>query len=74
MTESTHPGTRAGGGAAEKADRADAADTATLDRAVDIALTHFAREGYAATKLDTIAREAGMSKRMLHYHLSLIHI
>ncbi|SIS51614.1 transcriptional regulator, TetR family [Corynebacterium appendicis CIP 107643] len=68
MTESTHPGTRSGGGAAENTDKADAADTAALDRAVDIALTHFAREGYTSTKLDTIAREAGMSKRMLHYH------
>ena len=68
MTESTHPGTRSGGGAAENTDKADAADTAALDRAVDIALTHFAREGYTSTKLDTVAREAGMSKRMLHYH------
>lgn len=64
MTESPHPGSQPG----DAADKADKADKATLDRAVDIALTHFARQGYAATKLDTIAREAGMSKRMLHYH------
>ncbi|MCT1452700.1 MULTISPECIES: TetR/AcrR family transcriptional regulator [unclassified Corynebacterium] len=62
MTESPQPGPLSGG------EPADKADSATLDRAVDIALTHFAREGYAATKLETIAREAGMSKRMLHYH------
>ena len=48
---------------------APSADQATLNRAVDIAITHFARDGYAAAKLDAIAREAGMSKRMLHYHL-----
>lgn len=64
MTESPHPGSQPG----DAADKADKADKATLDRAVDIALTHFARQGYAATKLDIIAREAGMSKRMLHYH------
>lgn len=50
------------------ADTADSADKAVLDRAVDIALRHFARDGFAAAKLDVIAREAGMSKRMLHYH------
>lgn len=48
---------------------AASADQATLNRAVDIAMTHFARDGYAAAKLEAIAREAGMSKRMLHYHL-----
>ena len=62
MTESPQPGTQSGG------EPADKADTAALERAVDIALIHFAQEGYAATKLDMIAREAGMSKRMLHYH------
>lgn len=62
MTESPQPGTQSGD------EPADKADTAALERAVDIALIHFAQEGYAATKLDMIAREAGMSKRMLHYH------
>lgn len=74
MTESPRPGSQPGGEAAEKADNALNADiargdeNAVLERAVDIALNHFARHGYAAAKLDVIAREAGMSKRMLHYH------
>lgn len=80
MTESLHPGSQPGCEAADKAVSADSAvfaagadklekvDNAALDRAVDIALSHFARQGYAATKLDAVAREAGMSKRMLHYH------
>ena len=74
MTESPQPGSQRGGDAVEKVlnndaiGTADVAETVALDRAVDSALTLFARQGYAATKLDTIAREAGMSKRMLHYH------
>lgn len=59
MTESPHPGFQPG---------SEAADNAELERVVDIALSHFARQGYATAKLDAIAREAGMSKRMLHYH------
>lgn len=39
-----------------------------LDRAVDVAVTRFARDGFEHTKLETIAAESGMSKRMIHYH------
>lgn len=44
-------------------------DNAVTPRAVvDIAVTEFARHGFADARLDTIARDAGMSKRMIHYH------
>lgn len=74
MTESLHPGSQPDEEAAgtvsyaSKNGKAENAEAAALERAVDIALSHFARQGYSATKLETIAREAGMSKRMLHYH------
>lgn len=35
---------------------------------VDIAVSEFARCGYADARLDAIARDSGMSKRMIHYH------
>lgn len=41
---------------------------ARVEQAVDVALREFARNGYAATRLETIATEAGVTKRMLHYH------
>lgn len=41
---------------------------ADVHRAVNVALHLFATHGYAGTKLETVAKEAGMSKRMLHYH------
>lgn len=68
MTESLHPGSRPGDKVTDATENVDNADSAVLEHAVDIALGHFARQGYAATKLDSVAREAGMSKRMLHYH------
>lgn len=42
-----------------------AADAAV---ALDAALELFARRGYAETKLEAVARQAGISKRMIHYH------
>ena len=48
--------------------KAEGADKADLDRALTVALSHFATHGYSATKLDTVAKDSGMSKRMLHYH------
>ncbi|APT92061.1 TetR family transcriptional regulator [Corynebacterium phocae] len=42
-------------------------EQATVDRVVRVAINHFAQRGYADTKLETIARESGMSKRMIHY-------
>ena len=38
------------------------------EAAVEAALTAFARDGYAPTKLGTLSEESGVSKRMLHYH------
>lgn len=35
---------------------------------VDVAVEEFARCGYTDTKLETIAKYSGMSKRMIHYH------
>lgn len=43
-------------------------DAADVDRTVDVAVHRFAQDGFAATKLEDIGREAGMSKRMIHYH------
>lgn len=45
---------------------ADAAADAVA--ALDAALELFARRGYAETKLDAVAQQAGISKRMIHYH------
>ncbi len=41
---------------------------AELELAVDAAIVRFARDGFEQTKLETIAAESGMSKRMIHYH------
>ncbi len=49
------------GGATPQADSAAA-------RVTSVALDYFAEYGYEATKLENIARDAGMSKRMIHYH------
>ncbi|WP_288791981.1 TetR family transcriptional regulator [uncultured Corynebacterium sp.] len=43
---------------------------AEIDSVVDIALDMFARGGFSQTKLGAIAKETGMSKRMIHYHFS----
>ncbi|KXB54411.1 MULTISPECIES: TetR/AcrR family transcriptional regulator [Corynebacterium] len=39
-----------------------------VERVVEIATEQFSRKGFAETKLDTISRASGMSKRMIHYH------
>ncbi|GAA1471473.1 HTH-type transcriptional repressor NicS [Corynebacterium felinum] len=41
---------------------------ATPEAVLDIALKKFAEIGFHDTKLEAIARESGMSKRMIHYH------
>lgn len=46
----------------------DASPAVAPEKVVDIAVPEFAAHGYADTKLDHIARESGMSKRMIHYH------
>lgn len=38
------------------------------EEVVGVALRLFARDGYAGTKLDTVASTCGVSKRVLHYH------
>ncbi|MDY3127222.1 MAG: TetR/AcrR family transcriptional regulator [Corynebacterium sp.] len=40
----------------------------TVADVIEIALPRFATAGYSKTKLEVIARESGMSKRMIHYH------
>lgn len=39
-----------------------------VERVVEIATEEFSHKGFAETKLDTISRASGMSKRMIHYH------
>lgn len=39
-----------------------------VERVVEIATEQFSHKGFAETKLDTISRASGMSKRMIHYH------
>lgn len=48
---------------------ATAADSSnSIERVIDAAIEEFAENGYSETKLDTISRASGMSKRMIHYH------
>ena len=56
--------------AADQADSPHAAhaESVSIDSVVDVAIKHFSRSGFAETKLETIAQESGMSKRMIHYH------
>lgn len=49
-------------------DPSEAAPSVAPETVIDIAVTEFAAQGYVDTKLDAIARESGMSKRMIHYH------
>ncbi|MCS4490694.1 TetR family transcriptional regulator [Corynebacterium sp. ES2794-CONJ1] len=41
---------------------------ATPELVLDIALKKFSELGFTDTKLEAIAKESGMSKRMIHYH------
>lgn len=63
-----HPDGIASAGFAAPEGAAEGANKADLDRALTVAMCHFAADSYSATKLDAIAKEVGMSKRMLHYH------
>lgn len=45
-----------------------AGNQSSAQRVIDVALRHFAEEGFDNVRLDNIAKEAGMSKRMIHYH------
>lgn len=42
--------------------------TVSLQRVVEIALIRFSVDGFEETRLEPIAQESGMSKRMIHYH------
>lgn len=42
--------------------------TTTPDDVVEVALEFFSARGFEGAKLEHIARESGMSKRMIHYH------
>lgn len=46
----------------------DAPSEATREAVLETALQSFASLGFAKTRLEEIARESGMSKRMIHYH------
>ncbi|WP_235840713.1 TetR/AcrR family transcriptional regulator [Corynebacterium liangguodongii] len=41
-----------------------------LDRVIDAAVSMFAADGFAATRLEAISKVSGMSKRMIHYHFT----
>lgn len=41
-----------------------------VDTVVDVALTLFAADGFAATKLDAVARAGGVSKRAIHHRFA----
>jgi len=45
-------------------------DDSTLERLIRVARTRFAEEGFAATSLDTIAADAGVTKGSLYHHFS----
>ena len=40
----------------------------TAEQVVAVAMESFARNGFEDTRLEAIAQESGMSKRMIHYH------
>ncbi|MDO4687067.1 MAG: TetR/AcrR family transcriptional regulator [Corynebacterium sp.] len=44
------------------------AGAVTTDKVVEVALHSFATNGFDETRLEAIAQESGMSKRMIHYH------
>ena len=43
-------------------------DAVTIDSVIKVAMAEFSELGFQETKLETIARSSGMSKRMIHYH------
>ena len=57
-------------------------DSGSVEHVIDVAIAQFSEHGYADTKLETVSKLSGMSKRMIHYYfgdkkglyLSLIHI
>lgn len=40
----------------------------STERVVEVALEQFATMGFEETKIEAVAQESGMSKRMIHYH------
>jgi AcrR family transcriptional regulator len=41
----------------------------TVDRIMQAAITHFSRRGFGGARIDEIAREAGVNKAALYYHI-----
>ena len=48
--------------------RNHAADSSTLERLIRVARARFAEDGFAATSLDTIVADAGVTKGSLYHH------
>lgn len=48
----------------------DSVEHLDLDAVIAVATEEFSRRGFADTKLDTISKLSGMSKRMIHYHFT----
>lgn len=53
---------------AEPVSAAAREQSSEIDAVIDAALELFARDGYADTKMEAVAKRAGISKRMVHYH------
>ncbi|WP_018296384.1 TetR/AcrR family transcriptional regulator [Corynebacterium lubricantis] len=51
-----------------EADLPEASSGVPVEHVISIALEYFSEQGFADTKLDAIAKDSGMSKRMIHYH------
>ena len=43
-------------------------DSGSVERVIDVAIAEFSEHGYADTKLESVSKLSGMSKRMIHYH------
>ena len=44
------------------------ADSGSVEHVIDVAIAEFSEHGYADTKLESVSKLSGMSKRMIHYH------
>ncbi|MBE7365434.1 TetR family transcriptional regulator [Corynebacterium aurimucosum] len=43
-------------------------DSGSVEHVIDVAIAQFSEHGYADTKLETVSKMSGMSKRMIHYY------
>lgn len=44
------------------------AGSGSVEHVIDVAIAEFSEHGYADTKLESVSKLSGMSKRMIHYH------